>query len=131
MPYVAIVTVLALIEFLWFGIMVGKARAQFKIPAPAMSGHEIFDRYFRVQMNTLEQLVMFLPALWIFAHYVSPIWAAALGVVFIIGRAVYAIGYISHPSKRSLGFALSSIPTLLLLIGILIWAIRAIAIGAA
>ena len=90
MPYVAIVTVLALLEFLWFGVLVGRARAKYGVPAPAMSGNDMFDRHFRVQMNTLEQLVLFLPSLWIFARYVSPIWAAALGAVFIIGRAIYA-----------------------------------------
>lgn len=131
MPYVAIVTVLALLEFLLFGVMVAKARAKFDIPAPATSGHTVFERYFRVHMNTLEQLVVFLPTLWIFARYVSPVWGAALGVVFIIGRAVYAKSYLRDPKQRSFGFALSMLPVLLMLLGILIWAIRAIVIGAA
>lgn len=131
MPYVAIVTILALLEFLLFGIMVGKARVKFDIPAPATSGHTVFERYFRVHMNTLEQLVVFLPTLWIFARYVSPVWGAALGVVFIIGRAVYAKSYLRDPKRRSFGFALSMLPVLLMLLGILIWAIRAIVIGAA
>lgn len=126
MPYVAIVTVLALIEFLWLGIRVGRARAQFNIPAPATTGNDVFERHFRVQGNTLEQLVMFLPSLWIFAFYVSPIWAAALGVVFMIGRAIYAISYVRDPKSRSLGFALTSIPTLIMMIGILVWAVRAL-----
>ena len=82
----------------------------------------MFERHFRVHMNTLEQLVMFLPALWIFAHFVSPIWAAALGVVFIIGRAIYARAYVRDPKSRSLGFALTALPTLVMMIGILIWA---------
>lgn len=131
MPYVAIVTILALLEFLLFGIMVGKARVKFDIPAPATSGHTVFERYFRVHMNTLEQLAVFLPTLWIFARYVSPVWGAALGVVFIIGRAVYAKSYLRDPKRRSFGFALSMLPVLLMLLGILIWAIRAIVIGAA
>lgn len=127
MPYVAIVTVLALLEFLWFGFMVGRARAKFGIHAPATTGNEAFERYFRVQMNTLEQLVLFLPALWIFAAYVSPVWAAALGAVFIIGRAVYAATYIRNPKSRSLGFALTALPTLTMMIGILVWAVQALA----
>jgi len=128
MPYVAIVTVLALFEFLWLGFRVGKAREQFGIHAPATSGHDIFDRHFRVQMNTVEQLLIFLPSLWIFARYISPIWAAALGVVFIIGRAIYAVAYVRDPKSRSLGFALTSLPTLIMMIGILVWAVRALVI---
>jgi glutathione S-transferase len=125
-PYVVIVTVLALLQFFWFGWMVGVARSKFNIPAPATSGNEIFDRYFRVQMNTLEQLLVFLPTLWIFATYVSALWAAGLGAVFIIGRALYARAYVKDPKSRGIGFALTAVPNLLMLIGILIWAIRAL-----
>ena len=82
MPYVAIVTVLALLQLIVFGVLVGRARARFGVHAPTSSGHPEFDRYFRVQMNTLEQLVLFLPAMWIFAYFVSPSWAAVAGAVF-------------------------------------------------
>lgn len=131
MPYVAIVTVAALIEFLWFGALVGKARAKYGISAPATTGNEVFERYFRVQMNTLEQLILFLPALWIFAYFISPIWAAALGVVFIVGRAIYCASYVRDPKSRSLGFALTTLPTMVMLIWILVWAVRTIAMGTA
>jgi glutathione S-transferase len=123
MPYVAIVTVAALLQFFWFGWQVGVARTRYSIAAPACSGNEMFERVFRVHMNTLEQLVVFLPSLWIFAIYISPIWAAALGVVFIIGRFLYASTYVKDPKSRSAGFAMSAIPQLLLLLGILIWAV--------
>ena len=123
MPYVAIVTVLALLQFFWFGWQVGVARGKYNISAPAVSGNEMFERVFRVHMNTLEQLIVFLPSLWIFAIYISPIWAAAIGAVFIIGRAVYARSYVKDPKGRSPGFAMSAIPQLLLLLGILIWAV--------
>jgi glutathione S-transferase len=126
MPYVAIVTVGALLQFFWFGWQVGVARTKYNIAAPACSGNEMFERHFRVHMNTLEQLVVFLPALWIFASFISPIWAAALGVVFIIGRAVYARAYVKDPQARSPGFAMSAIPMLLLMLGILIWAVWAL-----
>jgi glutathione S-transferase len=126
MPYVAIVTVVVLLQFIWFGWQVGVARSKYNIPAPAVSGNEIFDRVFRVHVNTLEQLVVFLPALWIFAFFISPIWAAGAGVMFIIGRAIYARSYVKDPKGRSLGFALSIIPELLLLLGILIWAVWAL-----
>ena len=126
MPYVAIVTVVALLQFIWFGWQVGVARSRYNIPAPAVSGNEIFDRVFRVHVNTLETLVVFLPALWIFAFFISPVGAAAAGVVYIIGRAIYARSYVKDPKGRSLGFALSMLPALLLLIGILIWAVWAL-----
>jgi uncharacterized MAPEG superfamily protein len=126
MHYVAIVTVVALLQFFWFGWQVGAARSKYHIPAPAISGNEVFERVFRVQMNTLEQLVVFLPALWIFASYVSALWAAVLGAVFIIGRAVYSMTYVRDPKSRSIGFALTALPNLALLIGILIWAVRAL-----
>jgi glutathione S-transferase len=131
MPYVAIVTVIALLEFLYFGAGVARARTKYGIHAPAVTGHEIFDRYFRVQMNTLEQLVMFLPTMWIFARFISPIWAAGFGVIFVIGRAIYAASYVRDPKSRSLGFALTSLPTLAMMVWILVWAIMAIAKGAA
>jgi hypothetical protein len=78
-------------------------------------------------MNTLEQLVMFLPAIWLFAQFVDPHWAAALGGVYLLGRAIYFYSYIREPRSRSLGFALSSLPTLLMLAGVLWQALRMLA----
>ena len=126
MHYVAIVTVVALLQFFWFGWQVGVARGKYNIPAPAISGNDIFERHFRVQMNTQEQLLVFLPALWIFASFISPLWAAVLGAIFIIGRGVYATTYVRDPKSRSIGFALTAIPNLLMLLGILIWAVWAL-----
>jgi len=126
MPYVAIVTVVALLQFFWFGWQVGVARGKYGIAAPATSGNEMFERVFRVHMNTLEQLVVFLPALWIFASFVSSLWAAILGAIFIVGRAIYAVTYVKDPKKRSAGFALTALPELVLLIGILVWAVMAL-----
>ncbi|HEU4483951.1 MAG TPA: MAPEG family protein [Povalibacter sp.] len=129
MHYVAIVTVLALAQYFLFGALVARARVRYGVQAPASSGHEIFERHFRVQMNTLEQLIIFLPLLWIFAHYVSPLWAAVGGVLFIVGRAVYARSYVRNPKSRSLGFALTAIPSFTFMFAILWNAIRAIALG--
>ena len=126
MPYVAMVTVAALLQFFWFGWQVGVARTKYNIAAPAVGGNEMFERVFRVHMNTLEQLIVFLPSLWIFAFFISPIWAAVLGVIFIIGRALYARTYVKDPKSRSPGFAMSAIPQLLLMLGVLIWAVWAL-----
>jgi uncharacterized membrane protein YecN with MAPEG domain len=125
MPYVHIVIGLALIEFLYFGFEVARARGRYKVAAPATTGNEIFERYFRVQMNTLEQLVLFIPSILIFGQYFSPYLAAALGVVFLIGRLVYLFGYVKDPKKRETGFVLSAAPTLILLLGAIIGAARA------
>ena len=129
MAYVHLVIVLALLEFLLFGYAVGRARTRYKVPAPAMSGHEVFDRYFRAQMNTLEQLVVFLPSLWLFAHYINAWAAVALGLLFIVGRALYFRGYVQAAESRHAGFVLSAIPNVTLLIGALIGVSRAILIS--
>ena len=126
MAYVQLVIVLALLEFLLFCYAVGRARVRYKVAAPAMSGHEVFDRYFRVQMNTLEQLVVFLPSIWLFADYINAWAAVALGVLFIIGRALYFRGYVQAAESRHAGFVLSAIPNVTLLIGAFIGVIRAI-----
>jgi glutathione S-transferase len=119
MAWVLIVIVLALVQFYAFGIIVGRARVRHGVPAPATTGNPVFERYFRVQMNTLEQLVGFLPALWLFAQFVDPHWAAALGTVYLIGRQIYFLSYVKDPKSRSLGFALTALPTFIMLAGVL------------
>jgi glutathione S-transferase len=125
--YVVLVTAATLLQFTYFGWQVGRARARCGVPAPATSGHPEFERYYRVHMNTLEQLVMFLPLLWIFAHFVSAIWGAAFGAVFIFGRALYARAYVRDPASRSLGFGVTFLPMLAMLITVVAWAIRSLA----
>jgi uncharacterized MAPEG superfamily protein len=117
MEFVAIVTALALLQYIYFAVLVGQARGKFGVNGPAVTGHPVFERYFRVQMNTLELLVAFLPGLWLFAQYVSPTWAAILGGVYIVGRFLYLRAYVADPAQRGLGFGLSMLPTLALLLG--------------
>jgi len=124
MAYVDIVTALALLQFMVFGFKVAKARGRYAIVAPAIAGNEIFERYFRVQQNTLEQLIVFLPALYVFSHYYNPLVAAALGVVYLIGREIYAFTYVKDPKKRELGFLLTVLPLAILIFGSLFGAIR-------
>ncbi len=117
MAYVDIVTALAVLQFIVFGFRVGGARGRYGVKAPAVTGNETFERYFRVQQNTLEQLIVFLPGLYLFSHYFSPLVAAALGLVYLIGREVYAFSYAKDPAKRGLGYGLSFLPTLILILG--------------
>ncbi|MBS0581495.1 MAG: MAPEG family protein [Proteobacteria bacterium] len=114
MVWVDLVTLLAVLEFLGMAWLVGKARVRHKVRAPATTGNEQFERWFRVQQNTLETLIMFLPALWIAAHYWPPGWMALLGMVYIIGRVVYLFGYVRDPRTRGLGYWLSIVPVGLL-----------------
>jgi glutathione S-transferase len=121
------VTALAVLQFVVFGFRVGKARGRYGVKAPAITGNEIFERYFRVQQNTLEQLIVFLPGLYLFSHYFSPLAAAALGVVYLIGREVYAATYVKDPAKREMGYGLTFLPTVILVLGGLIGAVRQLA----
>lgn len=124
MAYVQIVLALALLQFMYFGMAVGRARGIYKCPAPATTGNEMFERYFRVQMNTLEQLVVFIPAIFLFAMKVDPRWAAGLGAVYLVGRVLYFTSYVRDPAKRGPGFGLTFIPNLALVVGGLIGAMR-------
>jgi uncharacterized MAPEG superfamily protein len=124
MELVAIVIALALLEFVAFGMLVGRARGRYGVNAPATSGHEIFDRYFRVHYNTMELLIVFVPAIWLFGLYVSPAWGAAIGAVYLVGRIIYFRSYVADPAKREFGFGLSVLPILVLLVGALVGAVR-------
>jgi glutathione S-transferase len=126
MPYVQIVTALAVLQFVVFGFRVGAARERYGVKAPAITGNETFERLFRIQMNTLEQLIVFLPGLYLFARYFSPYVAAALGVVYLLGRELYAFTYVRDPSKRSVGFGMTFLPIVILVLGGLIGAVRAL-----
>jgi glutathione S-transferase len=126
MNWVHLVIGLALLQFFIFCMAVGRARETCKVPAPATTGNELFERYFRVQMNTLEQLVIFVPSILMFAHYLNPCWAAALGAVYLIGRIIYFRAYVKAPGSRSWGFAVSAFPNLALLAGGIIGVIIAL-----
>lgn len=122
MKWVSIVAALSLIQYLYIGLQTGQARQRYDVKAPATTGDPIFERYFRVQQNTLEQLVVFIPSLFLFATYVRPGIAAILGLVFIAGRVVYARSYVADPEKRSAGFGITFVPNVILLLGGLIGA---------
>ncbi len=114
MPWVDLVTLLAVLEFLGMVWLVGKARVRYSVRAPATAGNEHFERWFRVQQNTLETLIMFLPALWIAAHYWPAAWMSLIGLVYLAGRVVYLISYVRDPRGRTLGYTLSIGPVVVL-----------------
>ena len=121
----AIVIALALLEYSVITILCGRARARCGVVAPATSGDPIFERYFRAQQNTLEQLIVFVPAMLLFGRYVSVPIGAGVGLVFIVGRALFARGYYRDPPTRASGFGLSLLSKLVLLLGGLIGAVVA------
>jgi hypothetical protein len=123
MDWVAIVIGLALAEYAVFVWQCGQARGRHGVPAPSTSGNPIYERYFRVQMNTVEQLVLFLPGMLLFGHYVSGPGAAVTGLVCIRGRGLYARGYVQDPARRGPGFALTLLANTILVVGGLVGAV--------
>jgi uncharacterized membrane protein YecN with MAPEG domain len=111
-PLTTLAVVLALLVFLVLGLVVGSARAKFNVPAPLSGGHPEFDKRYRVQMNTLEQLVLFVPAIFLAAPVLGDAITGGIGLVWSLGRIIYARAYYADPTKRSLGFALTAFPTL-------------------
>ncbi len=120
----SLVTVSAILVYFVVTINVGRARAKYKVSPPAMTGDPNFERALRVQQNTLEQLVYFLPILWIFSYYVSELWGSILGGIWILGRVLYAWGYYQEANKRTLGFAISSLIGMVLLLGSLFFLVK-------
>ncbi len=119
MEYATLIVLLALLQYVWFTARVGLARGKYKIDAPACSGDENFERLFRVQQNTLEQLIIMIPGAFAFAHYMSPLWVLAPGVVFILGRFLYGSEYIKDPKTRSPGMGLTLLANVVLVLGAL------------
>ncbi|MDJ0731443.1 MAG: MAPEG family protein [Crocosphaera sp.] len=118
--YPSLVTVMALVVYFLITLNVGRNRSKYNVIPPATTGDPNFERALRVQQNTLEQMVFFLPLLWLFCFYINPIWGSAIGGFWIIGRILYALGYYQAAEKRMIGFAISSLSSLILLIGSLV-----------
>jgi len=120
MEATVIVTILALMQYSIFGVQVGMFRGKYEVRAPAQSGHEQFERMNRIHLNTLEQLIVFIPALWMHAYYANPLYGAIIGAVFIVGRFAYRSEYLKDPSSRSPGFSMTFIPSAVLLVWTLV-----------
>jgi len=117
--WTALVTILALLVYVFMGFRVGQARGKFEIDAPATTGHPDFERAFRIHANTLEWLPLFLVAIWLFSLYWSDVFAACVGAVWIVGRILYMTGYAKAAAARSRGFGIQGLATAVLLFGAL------------
>lgn len=126
MPEVHLMILLALIQYIWFTAQTGSNRPKMSVKAPATTGHEVWERLFRIQQNTLEQLIIYIPALLLFAHYLSAKWALIPGGLFIIGRQLYARAYRKEPSKRVVGMILTFGANVVLVLGAVFGAVRAL-----
>lgn len=115
----AFVTLLAIAFYFFTAINVSRSRTKTGVKVPAMAGHPDFERAFRIQMNTLEWMPIVLPALWLFAIYISDAIAAGIGAIWIIGRIVYFVGYSKAAAKRGTGFAIQALAAMALWVGAL------------
>jgi len=117
-------TVGALLVYLGTLFYCGRQRAKHAIQAPATTGHPDYERALRIQQNTLENLVIFIPALWMFSILVNPVVGAGLGLVWIVARAWYAISYARAPESRGPGFIIAMVVQLVMLVGALVQSVR-------
>ena len=120
MELVYLVILIALVEYAVFIGLVGAGRGKYGVEAPAMTGNAEWERLLRVQQNTAEQLLLFIPGILGFALFVSPAWAAGLGCVFVVGRIVYFVGYRQAAGKRAVGVLMSIPINLILVLGALV-----------
>ena len=116
MKFVHLIAMLAVAQYIFFAFKVGVARGKYNVKAPATTGHEMFDRIYRVQSNTLEQLVCFLPALFVAALYWPPVIVALIGVLYLVGRLFYWLAYMKDPATRGTGFMMTFASIVLLLL---------------
>ncbi|MDR3461775.1 MAG: MAPEG family protein [Beijerinckiaceae bacterium] len=121
----ALVTLLALLLYMFMMVRVSRARGTSGLKAPSVVGDPTFERHYRVQMNTLESLPVFLVSLWLFSLYWGEYLAALLGVVWIIGRAIYMLNYVEDPKKRGTGFMIQAIALIVLIVGAIVGSISA------
>lgn len=126
MEYVTIVVMLALLQYMYFGILVGRARSAAQIDAPAVVGDDNFERHFRAHQNTLEQLMVFVPATLACGIFVDGLYVALVGLVFIVGRALYFGRYVNEPTKRGPGMLMTAVANLALILLAIISAVTAL-----
>lgn len=123
--YTQAATLLALLVYLGVTYNATMARGRYKVKAPAVTGDENFERAYRVQMNTLEQLAFFLPSMWLYAATLTDVGAAVGGVLWVVGRVIYAFSYIRDPASRGTGFGIAFVAAVGLFLGAAYGVIRA------
>jgi glutathione S-transferase len=119
-PFTTLTTVIAICLYFYMGLRAGLGRAKYNVIAPATSGNEDWERLYRVQMNTLEGMPIFLPLLWLFSSYHSDLLGALIGLVWVAGRAIFMVGYTKSAQARSTGFQIQMAGVAILLIGTII-----------
>ena len=119
MDHATLIVLLALLQYVWFTARVGLARGKYKIDAPACDGDETWNRLFRIQQNTMEQLIVFIPAVYAFSYYMSELWMMVPGLAFIIGRFLYSAEYQKDPKTRTPGMAITLLANVVLVLGAL------------
>ena len=124
MVWVSAVVLLAVLQYFVVGMLVGRARVWYGVAAPACTGHPKFERWFRVHQNSLEMLMAFIPAIWLYGWWVSPTWAVAIGLVFVGARILYTAEYVADPKSRVIGAGLSFLTVIVLIVGGIIGCIR-------
>ena len=120
MEYAITIILLSLLQYTYFSFLVGASRGKHEVQAPKVAGNDIWERSFRVQQNTLEQLIVFIPGMLAFSLYVSNIWVLIPGITFLVGRQVYAYLYVKEPKSRAPGFLLTFFANMVLVFGSLI-----------
>jgi uncharacterized MAPEG superfamily protein len=124
MVWVSAVILVAVLQYVVIGLFVGLARGWYGVGAPATTGHPKFERWFRVHQNSLEMLMAFIPAMWLFGWWVSPTWAVGIGLVFLAARIIYSIQYLAEPRSREIGAGLSFLTVIVLVVGGIVGAVR-------
>lgn len=124
MDYIYLIMLLALVEYIVFIMIVGATRGKYGIVPPATTGHETWERLHRIQVNTAEQLVLFIPALYFFSVYSSETWAQVLGCVYLVGRLVYFFAYKNNPEKRVMGMAMTTLPSYIMVVGAIVGVVK-------
>ena len=119
MDHATLIVLLALLQYVWFTARVGLARGKYNIDAPACDGDETWNRLFRIQQNTMEQLIVFIPAVYAFSYYMSELWMMVPGLAFIIGRFLYSAEYQKDPKTRTPGMAITLLANVVLVLGAL------------
>jgi len=120
MEYATLIVMLALVQYAYFVSYTGYMRGKHGVKAPATTGHEMYERAYRVQLNTLEELIMFVPATFTYAFFVSGFWVILPGALFIVGRLLYGMAYMKDPAKRGPGFGLTLLANVWLIVGTLV-----------